>query len=265
VDFWGDVLRNAVGEVLVWGGLGLLFLLGVRLTQRRFRRFFGLDCTESLVIYLSNLWPPSEGNREGLVISGHEFRVTESVNKLFGGAPFRLPELVRGLVDSFWLRDKVATRTVVSPLLDDALDLASNMIIVGSTARNSVRRHCVHTGAPYLLLGIERQDFTANSPGHARTTAHIIKGRRSGTAISGEYNLAVVEKICDEEHQTAIFMCLGVRADSSWTATEYLVRHWRQLSKKYGRRPFALCLGFPKGEDYMNAYEDPVVLASLPE
>ncbi len=76
-------------------------------------------------------------------------------------------------------------------------------------------------------------------------------------------NLAVVEKIRDADRGTTIFFCSGMRADGSWAATEYLVRHWRQLHREFGDSCFALCLGFPKTNSYLTEYREPIRLASL--
>jgi hypothetical protein len=60
-------------------------------------------------------------------------------------------------------------------------------------------------------------------------------------------------------------MCNGMRADSTWAATEYLVRHWNELDKTYKDRNFALCLGFTKSESYMDKYKAPEYIEALSE
>jgi hypothetical protein len=264
MDFLVNLISNVLANVIFWFGLGLVIWIGIRITQSRFLKFFGLEFNRTLIVYLSNLWEPTTRKPEGYVISGHEFRVSESVNSLFGSTPFRFPELVRGLVDSFWIGKKLKILTTVCPLTLEDITFTQNMIIIGATPRNIVRRYYVKTGPPYLIFSKELKEIGDDADQLATPWVQVIKGHRKSDRIEGDYNLAIVEKLYDEEHKTVVFMCLGERADSSWTATEYLVRHWGKLSKKFGDKEFALCLGFPMSESYMDDYEEPRILASFP-
>ncbi len=269
MDFLVNLIGNVLANVIFWVGLGLVIWIGIRVTRSRFLKFFGLESNQTLIVYLSNLWEPTTKKPEGYVISGHEFRMSESVNSLFGSTPFRFPELVRGLVDGFWIGEKLEISTTVSPLTLNDIIFTQNMIIIGATPRNIVRRYYLKTGAPYLILGKERKEINDDdddSGAEQLTTpwVQVIKGHRKNDRIEGNYNLAIVEKLYDEEHKTVVFMCLGERADSSWAATEYLVRHWNELSKKSDNKAFALCLGFPMSESYMDDYKEPIILASFP-
>jgi hypothetical protein len=259
MDFLINLASNILANIIFWFGFGLIIWLIIQVSQTRFLKFFGLERNKKLVVYLSNLWKPTEGKTEGYVISGHEFRVTKSISSLFGSTPFRFPEIVRGLVDSFWVGRKLNTPVTVSPLTTDNLSF-TNMIIVGSTYRNIVRKYYVNTGALYLVFTDELKETSADF----EPAIQIIKGQRKNELITGDYNLAIVEKMYDEEHGTVIFMCAGYRGDSSWATAEYLVRHWQELRKKYGDKAFALCLGFPNLRAYMEDYEEPVILASFP-
>lgn len=264
MDFLANLINNILANIIFWFGFGFLIWLVIRITQSRVLKFFGLETNRTLVVYLSNLWKPTTEKPEGYVLSEHEFRAAESINSLFGGTPFRFPEFVRGLVDSFWIGKKLNITTTVSPLTTDGI-VFTNMIVVGAIPRNSVTRYYVNTGAPYLVIAGEQMGTSDNASTQALIpVVRVMKGHRKGEEITGEYNLAIVEKIHDEEHKTVVFMCVGFRGDSSWAATEYLVRHWGELSKRFGDKAFALCLGFPKSEAYMEDYEEPIILASFP-
>ena len=215
-----------------------------------------------LTVYLSNLWEATAKKPVGYVLSGHEFRVAESMNNLFGSAPFYLPELVRGFIDSFWVGRRISLSVTVSPLTIEEIEFRKNMIVVGANVRNIVRDHYLNTGSPYLALAKELSG--GNSSPSVEHGVRIVKGHQVNKVIEGDYNLAIVEKIYDREHDTVVFMCLGDRADSSLMATNYLVRNWRELSKCYPDKPFSLCLGFPLTENYMDEYREPYILESIP-
>lgn len=264
MDFLVNLINNILADIILWLGFGLLVYLFIRIVRSKFLKFFGLETNRKLVVYLSNLWKPTTEKPEGYVLSEHEFRAAESINSLFGSTPLRFPELVRGLVDSFWIGKELDITTTVSPLPTDGITF-TNMIVVGGTPRNNVRRHYLSTGAPYLAIAGEQIGTPANALAPPLTpSVRIRKGHRKDEVITGDYNFAIVEKIHDDEHRTVVFMCVGFRGDSSWAATEYLVRHWSELSKKYGDKAFALCLGFPKSEVYMKDYKEPITLASFP-
>jgi len=264
VDLINNILANIIANVIFWLGLGLILHLAIRIAQLKFLRFFGLETNKKMIAYLSNLWQPTAGDPMGCVLSGHEFRVTRIISSLFGEIPFRLPELVRGLVDSFWIGKKLSIPIEVSPLTIDEIKF-TNMIVVGATPKNSVRRYYFGAGLPYLAVVGEQVEPLDDVFRKVLTSrVRVRKGQRKGEEIPGEYNFAIVEKVCDEEHGTTVFMCIGFRGDSSWAATEYLVRNWRKLHKKFGDKAFAVCLGFPKSEEYMDTYEEPDILASFP-
>lgn len=264
VGMISDILVNVIADIIFWLGLGIIVCLAVRIAQFRFMGFFGLKTHGKLIVYLSNLWQPTAGNPKSCVLSGHEFRVTRSINSLFGETPFRLPSLVRGLVDSFWIREKLSITVEASPPTTKQVKF-TDMIVVGATPKNNVRRYYLGAGLPYLaIVGEQAEPLDDVFRKVLTSRVRVMKGEQKGKDIPGEYNFAIVEKICDEEHGTTVFMCAGFRGDSSWAATEYLVRNWRKLQKKFGNKAFAVCLGFPWSEEYLDTYEEPKVVASFP-
>jgi hypothetical protein len=52
-----------------------------------------------------------------------------------------------------------------------------------------------------------------------------------------------------------------MRADTSWAATEYLIRNWKHLAAEFGDSNFVVCLGFPETEEYLDAYKEPLRLS----
>jgi hypothetical protein len=92
--------ESIAANLIFWLLLGGFFWGISKATSRKFFSFFGLSKISSFSFYLSNLWtsPAKPGSRTvGYSIALHELRAAQSVENLFGAAPLRLPELVRGL------------------------------------------------------------------------------------------------------------------------------------------------------------------------
>lgn len=263
MDFIKDLSCSVLANFIFWLCMGFVVWMIIRLKYKRLLRFFGLQKNRSISVYLSNLWNATTERPVGYLVSGHEFRVTETINNLFGKTSFLLPDLVRGLVDSVWIGKEITKDITVSPISTDQLRF-SNMIVVGSTVRNSVRRHYLNVYTPYLAI-VGEQAATNLSTESLSQGVEILKGLRKGKVIDGPYKFAIVEKIIDEEHGTVIFMCFGLRGDGSWLAVEYLARHWEELYKQYGDKPFAKCLGFRNPHLWAETYEEPLELGSFPE
>jgi hypothetical protein len=254
------LVSNITANAIFWILLGTVFWAISRAVVRRFFRFFGLIRVDSMGVYLSNLWTPQaspSGRPVGYSISLHELRAAQAVEKLFGSAPLRLPDLVRGLVDALWLHRQIPCTTDVCPLKAEDADLDRNLIVVGSSMRNSVRARYVRAGLPSATLTGE--DLAANSfaaMDKARSVT-IVRGGNKTVVDPPAVNLAIVEKCHDPDRRIVVFFCLGLRGDASWAATEYLVRNWKRLAAEFGDSNFVVCLGFPKTEKYLEEYKEP--------
>lgn len=258
------IASSVLANLVFWLLLGMVFWAASRVVTRRFFHFFGLARVDSFGVYLSNLWTPQAsptGRKAGYSISLHELQAAQSIEKLFGSAPLRLPELVRGLVDALWLHRQVQCATDVSPVEASDADLDRNLIIVGGSARNSVRARYVQARLPSAILTGEDLvpvNWAAVDKAHSITI--VRDGRKSEVSLA-EVNLAIVEKCRDPERGTTIFFCLGVRGDGSWAATEYLIRNWKLLAAEFKDSDFVVCLGFPKTEKYLEDYKEPLRLS----
>lgn len=262
MSFVLGIVSNILANLVFWFLLGISFWVASRIVVRRFFRFFGLDRTSSIGVYLSNLWTPQTSKRTvGYSISLHELRAAQSVEKLFGSAPLRLPDIVRGLVDALWLRQQVQYVTDVSPLKAFDADLDRNLIVVGGSARNSVRARYVQARTPNAILAGEDQVPIDGAAVTSAPSITIMRGEAKSEVSLADANLAVVEKCRDPERETTIFFCLGMRADTSWAATEYLIRNWKHLATEFGDSNFVVCLGFPNTEEYLDEYKEPLRLS----
>jgi hypothetical protein len=263
-SFFFGIVSNVLANLVFWLLLGIVFWAASRMVVRRFFRFFGLNRMGAIGVYVSNLWTPQSsptGRLVGYSISLHELRAAQSVEKLFGSAPLRLPDIVRGLVDALWLHQQVQYATDVSPMQAIDADLDRNLIVVGSSMRNSVRARYVQACLPSAILKGEDQipfNWQAIAAAHSIT---ITRGEGKSEVSLVDANLAVVEKCHDPERGTTVFFCLGIRADASWAATEYLMRSWKRLAAEFGDDDFVVCLGFPKTEEYLEEYKEPLRLS----
>lgn len=264
MGFFLGLISNIAANLIFWALLGAVFWTISKTVARRFSRFFGLARSSSVAVVVSNLWTPQTGQsgRVGYTISLHELWAAQSVDRLFSSSSLQLPELVRGLVDALWLRQKVQCAVEVSPVPGDDPDLDRNLIVVGSSARNSVRARYVQAGLPTAMLTGETQ---LPDPWPAIRQARSITITRGGTESKvdlGDANIALVEKCHDPDRGTTIFFCLGIRADSSWAATEYLTRNWKRLAAEFGNSDFTVCLGFPYTEKQAEVYREPIRLST---
>lgn len=264
MGFLLGLISNMVANIVFWMLLGIAFWLLTTTITRRFSRFFGLTRVNSVAVVLSNLWTPQltrSGRTTGYTISKHELWAAQAVGRLFSSASLRLPDIVRGLVDDLWLRGRVQCAVEISPLPDESADLDRNLIVVGSSARNSVRGHYVRSRLPTAILTGEDQ---ATDPWNVMKNERSITLVRRGTESKVEFrevNLALIEKCCDPDRGTTIFFCLGLRADGSWAATEYLTRNWKRLAAEFRNSDFVICLGFPYSEKYAEEYREPIRLS----
>ncbi|GAA1023810.1 MULTISPECIES: hypothetical protein [Amycolatopsis] len=264
-----DIATNVIANIMFWLGLGLAVAMMARIAQRRFRSFFGLHTNQQLIVCLSNLWTTATSSRpRGYSISLHELRASEAITRLFGSASFRLPDLVRGLVDAIYLgRHRYDFRNNVSPASSDDpkhfSDLSGNLIVVGAATRNSIRRLYLRENLISLRISNEYSDTDDQRPPPEMKYVEVLNGADLGQLVTSEsLDLAVVEKIHDTARGTTVIFCLGRRGDTTWAATEYLARNWRSLQREFGDKPFALCLGF-RDPGYQYDYHTPRRLLTL--
>lgn len=255
-SFLIDVLANTVGNLFAWLLLGLVTLYFIRKrSQAKFEAFFGLAGRRHVVVYLSNLWDASlapPGRLPGSILSGPEFRASQAVSRLFGVSPFSLPELVRGFVDAFFIGRKVEVFIEVCPAGGE-IQTGCNVIVVGSTVNNTIRRAQVSKAVGHALVEGEMDYLDGgaaeNRPRQLGPRFQVIAGQRKGEVLthSGDFELVIVEKTMVQNGRV-IFFCLGVSGQGSRAAVEYLTRNWGKIEKKYENGSFCRCLWFSKAD-----------------
>lgn len=259
-------LSNVFANMVFWLGLGVAAWSATAVSRRRFLYFFGLRRgAETLTVYLSNLWSQETSSRPvGYSISMHEFKAAQCVGRLFGDAPLRLPEMVRGLIDEVWIRRVVQPNVEVSSIDPTQVSFSNSALVIGSATRNSVRAAFVDNGLPVMVFDAEHRGVRSYRSAGQNRGVKISRGARRGQAVPDDLNLAVLEKIYDSDRGVTVFFCIGARGDTSWAVTEYLVRNWAPLLREFGDQNFALCLGFPAGDSYLEHYVEPRRLVTIP-
>lgn len=252
-SFLTDIIANILGNIFAWFILGILTLYIVkRRSQAKFERFFGLVYRRKVIVYLSNLWDPSKTTINkplGSIISWQEFQATQTISRLFGVSPFSIPELVRGFVDAFFIGRRVEIEVNVSSM-DDGFDDTNNLIVVGATTKNRVRRVYARKNAIHVIIeeepiNIEDSLIDIHS-NPLKDRFEVIMGKHQGDTYqhNGPYELAIIEKL--REANRLVFFCLGTTGEGSRAAVEYLARNWEKLWRKHKERSFALCIWFSK-------------------
>ena len=221
--------------------------------------------TRSFATFTAPTRHPAHQDEKG---SLHELRASEAITRLFGSASFRLPDLVRGLVDAIYLgRHRYDFRNSVSPSPSDDpkhfSELSGNLIVVGAAPRNSIRRMYLQENLISLRISNEHPDAGDDQLPLEKRYVEVLNGADLGQRVTSDFlDLAVVEKVQDTARGTTVVFCLGRRGDTTWAATEYLARNWRSLQREFDDGPFALCLGF-RDLDYEYDYHPPRRLLAL--
>lgn len=211
-----------------------------------------------------------EGEIESGICSFTEISSINYILKKINEFPGKSFDSIRGLVDSFWTSSMPEISFECSPYLDNGSTadekilfgpLPKTFIVVGSANKNFVRRHYVTQNKVKLSFCWEKyshcdgfqfhEEEKALSDGtlpdvlkidkHNCLTYHQADGDESYYTFKEKYNIAIIEKITDQEK--TIFFCNGVRADDSYNAVVWLFNNWLELYKKYPDKQFSICIG----------------------
>ena len=254
---------NIAANLLFWlglaGSVGLLYLVT---KQRRFETFFGLRTDRRLVIYLSNLWDPAMAVQPwGEIISGKELHAASELQERLTSSVSRFPDLVRGLADEFFLKDKYKITIEVSPR--EACLPPHNMIVIGSSIKNSVRRCLLEDRR--LLVHISGESSTPPvNIHHNPLRRQFVVSREGGEevhAVAQGLNPAVIERVVisdgfagDADRVT--FMCAGLTGIESQAATVYLGQQWRQLERAFrDKKHCARCLSLDRSGNAVHSFD----------
>lgn len=259
-----NVIASLIANGIFWVLLGVMvwfsYVLPVR---RRFEKFFGLNNSTSVNIYLSNLWDPAGRGVQkwGNIIAGQELDAARTINNALSSASPGIPEMVRGFVDNIWLKDKFNVSIKVSPKKYENPLSNNNLIVIGATTKNSVRRHFIEETILKTKIDGENEMSPINIHSNPLSRKIIISrnGNPAKIVLGNDCNPAIIERVQiqsqnDTDGQVLIF-CVGFKAKDSRVAVEFLAKNWRNIQKKTeDHSHFAICLAVNQDGNVENQY-----------
>ena len=266
-----SVVANMIAAVaLVILGWALSIMVRLPFVYRHRRelfRFFGITKDKQrLMVYLSTVFVQPFGSADfrgasrsfsGPAIPAIELAAVQPVLQLFlspvlDGLPSRMREWLgdRG----HWTFRLVLPTFSASPAETSQVQ-PENMLAVGSQYYNAAADLYAETENPFLKM----------EQVGAQMRIRVLKGPRSGDTFearpeSGD-DMAIVERLLDDAHNTTIFIAAGLGVVGTRGAVQYLVDNWARLHKDFGVEPFAVCLRFQDVAADPNAYRKPVELS----
>jgi hypothetical protein len=199
--------------------------------RRRLLKFFDIERSKNLCLYLSNLSIPVGGSLgvdsvprsySGPAIPLYEVHILPIFQRLFN---LLIPGLdsVPGFLKTLVLSD-VILNVLASPLNQSDVDQESTLITIGSPGYNRaserVERH-FHALAKFVNNNSDLQ--LGNTP-----------------PIT---DCAFVQRAVDQTTGQVGFYVAGPSARGTTGAAFYLVKHWKQLARRYpGQKPFCVML-----------------------
>src|SRR5262245_56859804 len=233
-------VQNVVSEFIA---LFLLVLIGIAIHwfsgRRRLFKFFSIEHSKNLCLYLSNLSIPAFGSLgvdskprsyAGSAIPLYEVHLIPVFQRLFNLLVPGL-ESIPGFLKTLVLSD-VTVNVIASPLSQSNLDRTSTIIAVGSPGYN---RASAHVEAQFHALAKFVQDNSALQLG-------------SNPPISVT-DCAFVQRAVDQTTGQVAFYVAGPSERGTTGAAFYLVTHWEKLFERYAvQKPFCIMLRIT-GED----------------
>jgi hypothetical protein len=127
-----------------------------------------------------------------------------------------------------------------------------NLILLGSGGYNLATQWYQDKYEPKIAFG---------NP--MRINYGVDKGREIRPDMG--YDIAVLEKIIDQEHGSVVFISQGWNINGTRGACLYLTQYWNKLYDAYSKDEFALCIQFPHHKIDPEGYRKPRVVASVPQ
>lgn len=272
VNILQGVLENVLAALIV-AVLGFASYLAVFVTERqRLLRFFGVSSQfPRLRIYLSRLEikpggatglePVSKGY-SGAAINKIEYEGALLVREQFSSS------ILAWFPDNFrdWLGQQHAGLMALNPKVDVSPQQMGNvafdnMVVLGNGIFNLVARYYLeHPSCYYQFKRNDKGVLIVKAGGLEGIT---IPGRTEKGDWRNESELAVLQRINDEEHKNSVFLCCGTGSSATFGAARYLSKNWRDLYRRHGSDEFAMCLEFPGQEPDSEFVVEPKVIPTL--
>jgi hypothetical protein len=207
---------------------------------------------DQVLVYLSSMSIADKGlvDRSGikraftqLTIPVAEIEITTWVTNFFTAEPLnRIPSSLQDLFGRYWAFRPIKVNLLPSPLSESELEF-KQMIVVGGPMFNSAAKYYQDKGLSYFRFNVA-DDYEDKSKW---TTLEITRGKDKDLIFktSEEVDIAIVEKILDDEHHNTAFLIAGARTNGTKAALYFLLNHWDELLRKYGEKGFSICLQCP--------------------
>ncbi|MCP5109910.1 MAG: hypothetical protein GY953_03650 [bacterium] len=267
-----SMVGSLLAQLLFWFLLVLAAWLSYVLpVRKRFESFFGLNRSSRIDIVLSNLWKPGHGGGKpwGKIISGDELEAARRLNNVLASASPGFPEFVRGFVDNIWLKDKFQISINVSEEKHSDLSYPGNLFVIGSTNKNSARRHYLQGRATGLIIEGESPTPITDIHKNLLKSDFIVRvdGRDTKSQIRDGCSPALIERFVTPTPQgdgmRVVFIFAGRKARDSRAAVRYLARNWKKLQKESkrqeaeGKDHFAKCIVLGGNGEFKFAFDPP--------
>ena len=263
-EFIISIISTFISQTLLILVAYLISEFFLSLHRGKFYKFFGIKKSRYAQIYLSNLYnenfsfPAQKKSinasceeRSPSFISGKEFVLYERLYNFFTRDISIVKSVLRHYSPSLSVKRPVNVNISPSPIPYCGFGNYDLLFIIGSSVNNSARSHYVKNTSPILIF--ENEDIQTPNSGTKVIKNKILNMHKNQKNIvpplitDGEYALAIIEKnYAIVEGGDNIFMCSGFDGRTTTLATEYLLENWKKYFKKYGTKPFSLCLAFNK-------------------
>lgn len=219
-----NILSDFIFLLIIIASGWVLFVFTHR---SRLLRFYGIDTSRRIIIYLSNLRVVSGGaigidnihrSYEGSAAAFGEMQVANSFRDLFN---YFLPSLsdTPGLLSKLLISD-VQIQMLPSPLDQGQIEPSCSFIALGSPAYNAASGFVEKALRSQAQFGQMEQNRLAMCVGEVPPIFDLTYG--------------FVERIVDREQQRCIFYAAGLSELGTVGAAHFLSTEWSRLHRRYG-------------------------------
>jgi len=269
-DFWLGVASNVVANAVFWfvGGAIVCSLLQIG-HRRAMRRFFGMRAPHEYVIYMSS-YQIEKGTikdrngvargHEGRAIPEYEFQTIPTLNSILSASSIRnVPDIFRGLVDSFWTQSMPPIRFEPSPNVIQNPP-PSSILCVGGPKFNAVAQYYLDTHRGFF------NHYKDDSIGRWRIA--INHGSKTNNLIGAnlakeEVDVGYIQRFTDTETDATIILLAGLGVNGTRAAACHLAKNWRHLYREFGTKNFAIAFRCPDVKQDPLGYERISILEKL--
>ncbi len=245
----GDIILTAAPYIIFY----FIVLVGSVVSslgkQKKLLDFLGVEKnSRQVVIYLSSLRiPPGNAvgfdglprSYQGIAIPTWELNICSRLAKELTIDAFKyIPPVVRkSLQEKYAFFRPLTIRIEASPMQNGDIDFFTRSIITaGSQGYNIVTNYCISQNLAQMRIA------------QNGTVIEIAKGKDKGEVIrraSNHHDIAILEKVIDHtRNDTVLIIAAGLGVLGTMGAVQYLIDHWQDLYKTYGKQEFALALQF---------------------